>query len=94
MKNFLSEEYLAAVGADLVIEKPTDGKTYVCALDRSAYDRDSVIPIEEQDCWQVRLIKETSSSGTKQTQILFPDGSTDYRFSAANADSYTYTYKF
>lgn len=92
MKDFLNAEYLSAMGADLIIERPTSGKTYVCTLDRSKYNP-SGAPIEEQPIWQIKCVSETSDSSGRQTQILYPNGMAAYRFAAADADSYTYTYK-
>lgn len=94
MKIFLSEECLAAMGVDLVIEKEAEGCSYWCALDRSKVDKNSELPVEQQNCWSIRRITETTGDNVKITEIKYPNGSRNYVFAAAMCSEYNYDYKY
>lgn len=92
MFNLLDEKYIEYLGSQLIIDDTTNGKTYVCTLDRGRYDSESDIPIESQECWRIKRIAETTNGTVKETRIMYPNGSNRFLFAASQATTYTYNY--
>lgn len=80
--------------ADCIIS--LGNKTYIGRLNPSIVDYESQTPIEEQHCWNICLIEETTdeATGMVTTTSKYPDGhSSLYNYAIAFCDQYTYEYQ-
>ena len=81
-----------AIGYDKILEikEGNTTTTYLFRVDPSKYDPKSNAPALNQECWQIKRVKEVVNSNTTETIIEYPNGLDAYIYRASNYATYDY----
>ncbi len=91
MNSFTDPIIQLATSADLIIEKPDDGTTYLCFIASGSQRSEEM---EGENVWRIARYTESTnvSTGIKKTKLMYPRGSKGFNFNIGDIDDYDYKY--